>query len=137
MQFSFGERFESWSSRLSIAIIYTWFGLLKLIGSSPANELVTQTVRWVPPKLLLPLLGSCELMLGIGILIPAFVPVAMAGLCLHLVATTMPLIFLPGICFAKFGVPTLIGQYIVKNLLTASLMIVIYRRCYFQSSNPR
>ncbi len=34
--------------RLAIALVYLWFGGLKLIDASPAGELVVKTVFWLP-----------------------------------------------------------------------------------------
>ena len=55
--------------RLAIAIVYLWFGGLKLIGASPAGELVVKTVFWLPPRTALLFIGSWEVLIGIGLLI--------------------------------------------------------------------
>jgi uncharacterized membrane protein YkgB len=35
--------------RYAVALIFIWFGTLKIVGSSPAGELVAQTVYWFSP----------------------------------------------------------------------------------------
>ena len=34
--------------RYSLAIIFVWFGILKVLGISPAEKLVLATVYWLP-----------------------------------------------------------------------------------------
>jgi hypothetical protein len=41
--------------RVSVAVVFIWFGLLKPLGMSPANELVERTVYWVDPHWFIPL----------------------------------------------------------------------------------
>lgn len=38
--------------RVSLAMIFVWFGLLKPLGLSPAEPLVKATVQWLPLDLL-------------------------------------------------------------------------------------
>ena len=52
--------------RFSLAIVYIWFGGLKVVGMSPAGELVEQTVYWFDPKIFVPLLGIFEVTIGLG-----------------------------------------------------------------------
>ena len=44
--------------RWAIAIVYLWFGGLKLINASPAGELVVRTVFWLPPHVALLFIGG-------------------------------------------------------------------------------
>ena len=36
--------------RISLGIIFVWFGILKPFGISPAQALVERTVYWFPPE---------------------------------------------------------------------------------------
>jgi hypothetical protein len=54
--------------RWAVAIVYLWFGGLKLINASPAAELVVQTVFWLPPRSALLFIGGWEVLIGIGLL---------------------------------------------------------------------
>ena len=42
--------------RISLAIIFIWFGVLKPLGMSPAEALVAKTVYWFPSDLIIPIL---------------------------------------------------------------------------------
>jgi len=103
--------------RAALAIIYVWFGALKLIGESPARELVAGAVPWLPENVTALMLGSWEVAIGIGLLLPLARRHALLNIYLHLAATTLPLLVLPEACFLKFPyAPTIVGQYIVKNI---------------------
>ena len=68
----FSRKIDTYSSillRVSLAIVYIWFGALKVFKTSPAEELVQETVYWLEPSIFVPLLGVAELMIGIGLLI--------------------------------------------------------------------
>jgi hypothetical protein len=52
--------------RVSLAVVFIWFGALKPLGVSPAEELVRRTVYWMDPGLFVPLLGYWEMALASG-----------------------------------------------------------------------
>jgi uncharacterized membrane protein YkgB len=112
--------------RIALALVYIWFGVLKVIGMSPAGELVEKTVYWFRPELFVPILGTCEVIIGIGLLIKRFIPITIVLLLLHMGATFSPIFILPKVCFDSFPYcPTLVGQYIIKNLVIISAAFVI------------
>jgi uncharacterized membrane protein YkgB len=127
--FSFSEKIEKYSiviMRIALAIVYIWFGGLKVIGLSPAGELVKETVFWFRPELFIPVLGICEVLIGLGLLIRRFVPITILLLLLHMMATLFPLFILTDACFDTFPYrPTLVGQYIIKNLVFVAGALVI------------
>jgi uncharacterized membrane protein YkgB len=112
--------------RWSLGVIFVWFGALKTVGMSPAQELVARTVYWFPPELFIPILGWWEVVIGLGLIIRPLARVAIALLFLQMPGTFLPLILLPGICFTSipFGL-TIEGQYIIKNLVLISAAIVV------------
>ena len=61
LYFKFSEKIEKHSinsMRIALAIVYIWFGALKIFGMSPAGELVEETVFWFNPELFIPILGG-------------------------------------------------------------------------------
>ena len=46
--------------RISLAIVFIWFGVLKIIGRSPVADLVAHTVYWVEPEPFVVFLGMWE-----------------------------------------------------------------------------
>jgi uncharacterized membrane protein YkgB len=127
--FSFSEKIEKYSiviMRIALAIVYIWFGSLKVIRLSPAGDLVEHTVFWFKPQIFIPVLGICEVVIGLGLLIKRFVPITILLLLLHMIATLFPLFILTDACFDTFPYrPTLVGQYIIKNLVLVAGALVI------------
>ena len=113
--------------RYSLGIIYIWFGALKPLGLSPAQELVENTVYWFEdPKTFVPILGVWEIVIGITICIKPLIRVALFLLFLQMPGTFLPLILFPDVCFTNFPFGlTLEGQYIVKNLIIITAAIVV------------
>ena len=112
--------------RISVGLVFIWFGALKTAGMSPAQELVARTVYWFPPEAFIPFLGWWEVLIGTGLLARPLTRVAIALLFLQMPGTFLPLILLPEVCFthAPFGL-TMEGQYIIKNLVLISAAIVV------------
>jgi uncharacterized membrane protein YkgB len=127
--FNFSDSIEKHSIlilRISLAIVYIWFGALKVFGISPAGELVENTVYWFRPEIFIPILGICEVIIGLGLLVKRFIPITIALLLLHMAATFFPVLILQKTCFDAFPYcPTLVGQYIIKNLVLISGALVI------------
>ena len=111
--------------RYSVAIIFIWFGALKLIDASPATELVKNTVYWADPSWFVPFLGIWEMLIGLCFFYRPFIRVGIALLAPQMFGTFLPLILLPEITWLGFLMPTLEGQYIIKNLLIIGAAIVI------------
>lgn len=134
-------RNASWFGRISIFIIFFWFGLLKILNISPAEGVVTnlhsQTISFIPFEIFYPFLGLVEMSIGILFLIPKLTRIALIIMVLQMFTTFLPLIFLPGETWTQPGGLTLEGQYIVKNLALVSLAILIYKDKYSLSENKK
>ena len=118
------------AARLAIFIVYFWFGILKLFGTSPANPLVSELLSVTMPfpitfEQFILVLGIYEMVIGIAFLIPRLERFAILLLIPHLIVTTMPLILLRADTWQSFLVPTLEGQYIIKNLLIVAVALGI------------
>lgn len=118
-------------NRLAVAFIFIYFGFLKIVGLSPADELVTRLARvtlgWViNPDHFFILFGCFEVLIGIIFLIRRLTPYTCLLFTAHMIATFLPFIFLPELTWSQVGVPTLTGQYIIKNLALIALVYTIY-----------
>lgn len=129
LYFTFSKKIEKHSiiiMRIALAIVYIWFGALKIFGISPAEDLVEETVYWFKPELFIPILGGCEIIIGLGLLIKRFIPITIILLLLHMAATFFPIFILKTACFEGFPFcPTLVGQYIIKNLVLIAGALII------------
>jgi uncharacterized membrane protein YkgB len=126
-------------ARLAIFIVYFWFGILKLFGQSPADPLVKslleKTLPFISFQNFIVLFALFEMLIGVLFLIRGAERLAVALLVVHLITTVLPLILLPQIAWQGFLVPTLEGQYIIKNVLIIALAFVIVSQKDFLGSN--
>ena len=116
-------------SRIAIFVIYFWFGFLKLIDSSPANPLVksllNKTLPFIGFDQFIIFLGLWEMVIAISFLIPRLEKLAITIFAFHTATTLMSLFLLPTVAWKSFLIPTLEGQYMIKNLITIALAINI------------
>lgn len=116
-------------SRFSLFVIFFGFGILKLFDSSPANPLVENLLHTTLPFIsfnqFIIGLGIFEMLIGISFAIPRLERLAILLLVPHMITTAMPLFLLPEIAWQPFPIPTLEGQYMIKNLVIIALAMGI------------
>ncbi len=116
-------------ARAGLFVIFFWFGALKVIGLSPASDLVqalfARTIGFMSFNTFIVFFGLFECLIGILFLIRGLERVVIPLLFLHMIATFMPLFILPTVTWSGFLVPTLEGQYIIKNLVIIAAAIGI------------
>ncbi len=112
--------------RVSVAVVFIWFGALKVFGVSPAADLVAATVYLISPELFIPILGIWEILIGLCLLYRPLIRVGIFLLFLQLPGTFLPIILLPGVVFTTvpYGL-TVEGQYIIKNLVIIGAALAI------------
>lgn len=127
----FMRRYGIVALRISLAIIFVWFGILKPLGISAAQPLVERTVEWMPllsPEQWVSVIGWWEVVIGLSFLFRATTRLAVGLLALQMAGTFMPLVLLPDVTFQPGRIPyapTIEGQYIIKNLLIISAALVV------------
>ncbi len=127
------------ASRIALFVIYFWFGILKVIGLSPASgmveELFGKTVTpmmnfmhmsFMSPGLFVVLFGIFEVLIGILFIIPGKEKIAIGAFFLHMITTTLPLFFLKASVWNGILVPTLEGQYVIKNIALIGCALSIW-----------
>ena len=116
-------------ARIALFIVFFWFGALKLFELSPASPLAealtAQTVGLQYFDVLFKGLSLIECLIGILFLIPRATRVVIPLLLVHMAVVSAPLILVPGYVWTGFLVPTLEGQYILKNLVIVAVAIGI------------
>lgn len=121
-------------ARVAIFVIFFWFGALKIFNLSPAGPLVetlvSATTLGVPFASFYILFGLYEMAIGAAFLIPGLERIAILLLLPHMIAAALPLIFLPAISWSGFLIPTLEGQYIIKNIAIVALAAGIGARLH-------
>ena len=118
--------------RIPLFIIFFWFGFLKIINLSPAQQLVMDTVYWMPfldASFWTIIIGYWEVLIAIFFLFKKTTLLAMILLLIQMTGTFLPLIILPEITFQNSNpfLPTLEGQYIIKNIIIITAALIIGR----------
>ncbi|BCO08030.1 hypothetical protein GF1_04060 [Desulfolithobacter dissulfuricans] len=65
------DRYCQLLMRLSLGLIFIWFGALKPLGMSPEEELIRRTIYWLPHEFVFPVLGIWEVAIGVGLVCQA------------------------------------------------------------------
>ena len=118
--------------RIALGIVFLWFGVLKFFpGVSPAETLAARTIEQltgglVQPALSLPLLATWESVIGIGLILNRAMRGILFLLAVQMAGTFTPLVLFPSETFTVWPiVPTLEGQYIIKNIVLIGAAMVV------------
>lgn len=122
-------------ARISLFVVFFWFGILKVLDLSPATPLVGElfnaTLSFISFKTFLICFGLFEMLIGILFLIRGAERIVMPLLLVHMFTTFLPLVLLRETTWNGFLAPTLEGQYIIKNLVILALSLVIVAHLKF------
>lgn len=112
--------------RYALGVVFVWFGALKVLGISPAYDLVAATVYVLPPERFVPVLGVWEVCIGGCLLVKRFIRPGLLLLALQLPGTFLPVVVRPEVVFTAvpYGL-TVEGQYIVKNFVIIGAALVV------------
>ncbi len=133
------QNFANWNARngllilrLSLGIVFFWFGFLKFFpGLSEAEEIATKTMSFltfnkIPPQTSMVILGILECVIGLLFVLHKWMPLTLFLLYFQMIGACIPLfIFSSETWTDTLFVPTLLGQYIIKNCVLISAGIVI------------
>jgi uncharacterized membrane protein YkgB len=119
---------------VTIGIVYLWFGSLKFFtGASPAEDLAKATIDQLTFGLMAPglsiiLLAIWETLIGLFLIGRFFEKLALKLALVHILLTFLPFLFFPELVFAHAPFQlSLLGQYIVKNLIILGVLIVLLK----------
>ena len=127
--------------RVALAIVFIWFGALKVLGVSPVEELVTKVVFWVPKVAALQVLGWTEIFVGVALLFRFATRLSMALFFVHMPGTFLVLVLHPELAF-QHGNPlllTTIGEFVLKNIVllaAGTLLLGTMRRREREKRSP-
>lgn len=125
----FFQKYWIETARISLAIVFIWFGMLKVLGFSPAGGLVEalfkSSIHFISFGSFYIFFAWFEVVIGILFLFPRMTRVVIPLLFIHMITTFGPLVLLPAESWSGFMVPTLVGQYIIKNLVVIAVAMGI------------
>ena len=121
------SRFGVPALRISVGVVFLWFGALKLFDVSPVSDLVARTVYWFDASWVVPALGAAEVAVGICLVMGRLLRLALLWFVIQMLGTFAVFLVLPDVAFVG-GNPLLLtveGEFVVKNLvlLTAGLVV--------------
>lgn len=129
----FLRRYSLQFLRISVAVVYFWFGFIKFFpGWSPGEVLVGKTMSTLTfglfqPEFSLPFLALWESFIGIGLLFKIWPRFVLISMLIQMLGTLSVFVLFPSDCFID-GNPlalSLVGQYIIKNLIILASGIFI------------
>jgi uncharacterized membrane protein YphA (DoxX/SURF4 family) len=124
---AFSRKYYSTIARVSLFVIYFYFGFLKIIGASPASDLALGFAEKMGANLyaqqLYLLLAVIECMIGLLILFPKLTRLALFVMFGHMILVSAPIVLYPEAVWAMLFVPNLEGQYIIKNAALVALAL--------------
>ena len=116
----------------SLGMVYLWFGALKFFPDlSPAESLAKSTMHvltfgLIPDTISIVLLAIWETCVGVFLIFNLYRRTAAFLALVHILFTFTPLVFFPGEVFNEGPlVLTLLGQYIIKNLVIVAALLSI------------
>ena len=112
--------------RVSLGILFVWFGLLKTRGHETASSLLAHTIYWGSPEIMVPVLGWWEFAIGVCLLVRRLNRLGLLLLLIRLPGTFLAFVLLTDVCFTDSPlVPTPEGQYLIKDMVLFAAAMVI------------
>jgi uncharacterized membrane protein YkgB len=124
---AFLRRWSIPALRVSLGVVFVWFGAMKVFDVTPVADLVASTVYWFDPGWVVPVLGVLEVIVGVGLLFRIALRLVLGLFAVQMVGTFLVLALLPEISFDG-GNPLLLtveGEFVVKNLVLLSAGMVV------------
>lgn len=117
-------------NRITMFVVFFWFGFLKVISVSPAEQLVSHLHAATIGSLIsqqhfMILLGLFECLIGIVWLFPRYTKIAFWMFAVQMFTTFLPFVFISGEIVQNGFQLSLAGQYIVKNIVLVSCALNI------------
>jgi len=117
--------------RLSVGIVFLWFAIPKFRpGLSAVDTLAVDTISFLSLEVITGdlariMLATLETAIGIGLLTGRFLRPTLVALLLQMMGTLTPLLLFPDQMWTAPFVPSLEGQFILKNLVLIAAGITI------------
>jgi uncharacterized membrane protein YkgB len=116
--------------RISVGVIYFWFGFLKFFPDNAAEGLAGDTISWLSAGYIgkpfsIYALAAFECIIGLSILSKRFLNQTVPLMYLQMCGTILPLFIFPEKTWIHPFMPSLEGQYIIKNIVIIASGIIM------------
>lgn len=117
--------------RVSLGVVFIWFGALKVFGASPIVPLIKSIYPSFPYPLAVLAIGIVEILIGLGFLSGKMIKATTVLMWLQMAGIFAGLVIAPHLFFNNSN-PILLttdGEFVIKNLviLAASLVVLTHR----------
>ena len=118
--------------RISLGLVFIWFGALKVAHATPVAALVAGAMPWFDESWFVPLLGLVEVVLGVSLIAGRWLTAVAAVLVAHLSGTFLVLVMEPHVAFQHGNLLLLTteGEFVVKNVVLISAALVVASRLH-------
>lgn len=124
--------------RLSLGVLFIWFGLLKPFGAKTTTSLLAHTIYFFPPEFLLPILGWWEVAIGICLIYSPLVRFSIILQLIRIPGTILAFFMHPDVCFVHIPfVPSPEGQYLIKDIVILFAGIAIAGTMYSKQNSTQ
>lgn len=114
--------------KLSLAIVFIWFGMLKVAHVSPVIPFLQNSYTFLAQSPFFELLGLAEIAIGVGLIVDRLAKFAAILMVFHLLGTLSVVFIAPKMIFgASFPLLTLEGEFLAKNLVLITAALSVYR----------
>ena len=104
--------------RVSLGLVFFWFGALKVFGLTPVAEVVGIVSPFLATEVGIIILGAVEVLIGICLMFNWFSKTSLVALVSHLLGTFLVFIMGPEMMFQPyFPILTLTGEFVFKNIV--------------------
>ena len=120
-------RYAATALRLALAVVFVWFGALKLAGVSPVEKLLAETLPFIDAGISVPALGAVEVVLGLALAVGKFPRIVLLVLAGHLADTFLTFVTASELMWRSNILQlTADGEFVVKNLvfISAALLLI-------------
>ncbi len=117
--------------RVSLGLIFLAFGALKFFpGLSPIEGLATRTTTaltfgLIPPSMGLVMIAALEVTIGLCFVTGRYLRVGVWLMGAQMIGAMSPLVLFPGELFSGVFAPTLVAQYILKDVVLVAVGMVL------------
>lgn len=106
--------------RYGMAVVYLWFGALKLADTSPVASLVLAAYPFgTAPSWIVPVMGVIEVFIGLWFASNRYLTYLFPVFIAHIVSTFVVLVSAPSLAFQNHDplALTTTGEFVIKNLV--------------------
>lgn len=128
---------------ICIGLVYVWFGSLKFFSAlSPAEDLAIHTIDrltygLLPSSSTIFILALWETFIGVMLISHLYRRIVITMALVHMFMTFTPFLFFPELTFNNsYFVPTLLGQYIAKNIIIIGALYSLLKTNDLCHANP-